>query len=171
MTYAIVFSSRTGNTRKLAERARARLGERDCAWFGGPSDLWEGALDGVDVVLLGSWTDKGGLDPELSGVAAALSGRRVFLFGTCGYGGDPAYYARILENFRSALAPGAEVVGTYLCQGQMPPAVRERYLLMAERDPERFSPLIENFDRAQGHPSEDDLVALDAALVRAGLAS
>ena len=171
MTYAIVFSSRTGNTRKLAERARAWLGEKDCAWFGGPSDLPDGALDGVDVVLLGSWTDKGGLDPELADVAAGLSGRRVFLFGTCGYGGDPAYYARVLGNFGAALAPGAEVVGSYLCQGQMPPAVRERYLLMAERDPERFAPLVENFDRAQGHPNEDDLVALESALARAGLAS
>ena len=76
----------------------------------------------------------------------------------------------MLDRFASALPEGAEVVGRFMCQGQMPPSVRERYVRMAEKDPGRFAPMIENFDRAVGHPDEGDLAALTTALEAAGLA-
>lgn len=153
MTCAIICSSKTGNTEKLAQRARDVLG-----------DAIVDSVADADTVLLGSWTDKGGLDPALSDALAALDGKRVFLFGTCGFGGSQAYYDRVLDRFQSALPEGAEVVGRFMCQGQMPPAVRERYVKMAEQDPARFEPMIENFDRALGHPDVADLDAFEAAL-------
>ena len=153
MTCAIICSSKTGNTAKLAQRARDVLG-----------DAVVDSVAGADTVLLGSWTDKGGLDPALSGSLAALEGKHVFLFGTCGFGGSRAYYDRVLDRFQSALPEGVEVVGRFMCQGQMPPAVRERYVKMAEQDPKRFGPMIENFDRALGHPDVADLDAFEAAL-------
>lgn len=153
MICAIICSSKTGNTEKLAQRARDVLG-----------DAIVDSVADADTVLLGSWTDKGGLDPALSDALAALDGKRVFLFGTCGFGGSHAYYDRVLDRFQSALPEGAEVVGRFMCQGQMPPAVRERYVKMAEQDPKRFGPMIENFDRALGHPDVADLDAFEAAL-------
>lgn len=153
MTCAIICSSKTGNTEKLAQRARDVLG-----------DAIVDSVADADTVLLGSWTDKGGLDPALSDALAALDGKRVFLFGTCGFGGSQAYYDRVLDRFQSALPEGVEVVGRFMCQGQMPPAVRERYVKMAEQDPKRFGPMIENFDRALGHPDVVDLDAFEAAL-------
>ena len=161
MRYAIICCSRTGNTARLAERARRALDAAGAEEASSPAD--------ADVTLLGSWTDKGGLDPSLADALPALAGRRVFLFGTCGFGGDPAYYDRVLDRFASALPAGAEVVGRYMCQGQMPPAVRERYVTMAEKDPARFEPMIENFDRALGHPDDADLAGLVDALAAAGL--
>ena len=159
MSYAIICSSKTGNTQKLAQRAREVLGEKN-----------EVPATDADLVLLGSWTDKGGLDPALEDRLGELAGKRVFLFGTCGFGGSQAYYDRVLDRFASALPEGAQVVGRFMCQGQMPPAVRERYVKMAEQDPARFEPMIENFDRALGHPDEKDLDGLAAALREAGLA-
>ena len=159
MSYAIICSSKTGNTQKLAQRAREVLGEKN-----------EAPATDADLVLLGSWTDKGGLDPALEDWLGELAGKRVFLFGTCGFGGSQAYYDRVLDRFASALPEGAQVVGRFMCQGQMPPAVRERYVKMAEQDPARFEPMIENFDRALGHPDEKDLDGLAAALREAGLA-
>lgn len=161
MRYALICSSKTGNTARLAERARRALDAAGAEEASSPAD--------ADVTLLGSWTDKGGLDPSLADALPALAGRRVFLFGTCGFGGDPAYYDRVLDSFASALPAGAEVVGRYMCQGQMPPAVRERYVTMAEKDPARFEPMIENFDRALGHPDDADLAGLVDALAAAGL--
>lgn len=159
MSYAIICSSKTGNTQKLAQRAREVLGEKN-----------EVPATDAGLVLLGSWTDKGGLDPALEDRLGELAGKRVFLFGTCGFGGSQAYYDRVLARFASALPEGAQVVGRFMCQGQMPPAVRERYVKMAEQDPARFAPMIENFDRALGHPDEKDLDGLAAALREAGLA-
>lgn len=153
MFYAIICSSKTGNTQKLAQRAREVLGEKD-----------ERPVAEADLVLLGSWTDKGGMDPALAEALPQLAGKRVFLFGTCGFGGSQAYYDRVLDRFQSALPEGAQVIGRYMCQGQMPPAVRERYVKMAEQDPKKFEPMIENFDRALGHPDDADLAAFETAL-------
>ena len=153
MSYAIICSSKTGNTEKLARRAREVLGEKG-----------EGPVADADLVLLGSWTDKGGMDPALAEALPQLAGKRVFLFGTCGFGGSQAYYDRVLDRFAAALPAGAQVVGRFMCQGQMPPAVRERYVKMAEQDPKKFEPMIENFDRALGHPDDADLDAFEAAL-------
>ena len=159
MTYAVIVSSRTGNTARLADRARQALGEKN--------EVADVAA--TDLVLLGSWTDKGGLAEDLADALPQLAGKRVFLFGTCGFGGDPAYYDRVLDRFSAALPADALVVGRFMCQGQMPPTVRERYVKMAEQDPARFTPMIENFDRALGHPDEKDLDALVGALGAAGL--
>lgn len=153
MSYAIICSSKTGNTEKLAQRAREVLGEKG-----------EGPVTDADLVLLGSWTDKGGMDPALADSLPQLVGKRVFLFGTCGFGGSQAYYDRVLDRFSAALPEGAQVVGRFMCQGQMPPAVRERYVKMAEHDPKKFEPMIENYDRALGHPDAADLDAFEEAL-------
>ena len=153
MSYAIICSSKTGNTEKLAQRAREALGEKD-----------ERPVADADLVLVGSWTDKGGMDPALADALPQLAGKRVFLFGTCGFGGSQAYYDRVLDRFQSALPEDSQVVGRFMCQGQMPPAVRERYVKMAEQNPARFSPMIENFDRALGHPDDADLAAFETTL-------
>ena len=153
MSYAIICSSKTGNTEKLAQRAREVLGEKN-----------ERPVADADLVLVGSWTDKGGMDPVLDERLGELANKRVFLFGTCGFGGSQAYYDRVLDRFQSALPEDTQVVGRFMCQGQMPPAVRERYVKMAEQEPKKFAPMIENFDRALGHPDVADLDAFEAAL-------
>ena len=153
MSYAIICSSKTGNTEKLAQRVREVLGEEN-----------ECPVVDADLVLVGSWTDKGGMDPALADTLPQLAGKKVFLFGTCGFGGSQAYYDRVLDRFAAALPEGARVVGRFMCQGQMPPSVRERYVKMSNQDPVRFEPMIENFDRALGHPDAADLVAFEATL-------
>lgn len=158
MRYAIVCASRTGNTARLAQAAREALGAGEVE-----------RVEDAEVVLLGSWTDKGGVAEELKGRLGELAGRRVFVFGTCGFGGDEAYYARVLDNFVAELPADAQVIGRFMCQGQMPPAVRERYVSMAQGNPARFQPMIENFDRALGHPDDADLAGMRSALAAAGL--
>ena len=58
------------------------------------------------------------------------------------------------------------IVGEYMCQGRMPPSVRERYLKMkdAPDHPANLDVLIQNFDCALSHPDEDDLERLRQAV-------
>ena len=65
------------------------------------------------------------------------------------------------------LPESAHVVGTFMCQGSMPPSVRERYERQAEANPAqaaRMAQLIDNFDEAVNHPDENDLARLRAAV-------
>ncbi len=55
-----------------------------------------------------------------------------------------------------------------MCQGKMPPSVRERYMKMKVQPehPENIDALIENFDRALSHPDGNDLERLRKIIVR-----
>ena len=73
-----------------------------------------------------------------------------FLFGTAGFGGSDAYYGQILGNVRKNLSGAARLLGSFVCQGQMPDAVRQRYQAMEPS--ENRDRMLDNFDRAVGHP-------------------
>lgn len=55
MKYSIVYSSRTGNTKLLAEHLKSSLPDDSVIYFGKPSA--EAAE--ADLIFLGFWTDKG----------------------------------------------------------------------------------------------------------------
>lgn len=158
MSYAIVYSSRTGNTAMLARAVREALPQEDCRYFGAPAPQ---AL-AADTVYVGFWTDKGTCDEPTARFLQNLTDQKVFLFGTAGFGGAPAYFQQILNRVKANLAPGVQVTGTYMCQGKMPQAVRDRYAAM-EESPRRTA-MLENFDQALSHPDQEDLARLQAAV-------
>lgn len=164
MTYAVIYASATGNTKMLAEEIRKRLGKKECVCFGTVEEA--GTAVRADIIFAGFWTDKGDCSEELGHFLEGLHGRRVFLFGTAGFGGAQSYFDQILERVKGHLAADNEVVGTYMCQGKMPQSVRKRYEGMLEQNPgdERIKGMIENFDRAVRHPDEADLNMLGEAV-------
>lgn len=162
MSYSIVYSSRTGNTAKLAQTIREALPSEDCIYFGGPDPK---ALE-AETIYLGFWTYKGSCDEASAEFLKSLTGQRLFLFGTAGFGGVPAYFEQILDRVKSKMGSGVTVVGSYMCQGKMPMSVRERYMQM-EESPRRTA-MLKNFDAALNHPDAEDLTRLKAALLPNG---
>ena len=160
MSYSIVYSSRTGNTALLAQTIRDTLPASDCVYFGAP----DAKALAADTIYAGFWTDKGTCDEQIAQFLQSLSGQKVFLFGTAGFGGAPAYFEQILNRVRENLPESTELIGSYMCQGKMPAAVRARYEAM-EDNPRRAA-MIENFDRALSHPDAQDLDALANAVRR-----
>ena len=59
------------------------------------------------------------------------------------------------------LPSGNTLLGYYLCQGKMPHSVRARYEAMAQADPQKAQPMLDNFDRALAHPNGEDLDGLE----------
>lgn len=165
MTYAIVYSSRTGNTKKLASTLWDALPRKDCVYCGGPND---DALS-ADRLYVGFWTDKGSCDGETEQFLQKIQGKEVFLFGTAGFGGDAAYFERILNNVRRHLTEDNTVVGSYMCQGRMPMAVRERYekMLAGPSPIPNLEGMIKNFDAALSHPDSTDLERFKKAALAA----
>lgn len=60
MSYAIVFSSKTGNTALLAQTLQEQLPQTDCCYFGAP----DAAALAADTLYVGFWTDKGKADTD-----------------------------------------------------------------------------------------------------------
>ena len=158
MSYAIVYSSRTGNTALLARAIQEALPQGECIYCGAPS----GEALAADTLYVGFWTDMGTCDEAIAGFLKQLTDQKVFLFGTAGFGGSEAYFAQIMERVRNNLAPGVQVLGTYMCQGKMPQTVRTRYEQMPESP--RRSMMLANFDQAVNHPDAADLARLKEAV-------
>lgn len=119
----------------------------------------------ADVVFVGFWCDKGSCSPAVQHFLQGLAGKRVFLFGTCGFGESDEYFAQILDRVRAYLPVDAQYIGGAMCQGKMGMGVKRRYEGMLEKDPENAQArmLIDNWNKAQSHPNEDDFSRIAAA--------
>ena len=120
---------------------------------------------GADVVFVGFWCDKGSCSPAVQHFLQGLAGKRVFLFGTCGFGESDEYFAQILDRVRAYLPADAQCIGGAMCQGKMGVGVKRRYEGMLEKDPENAQArmLIDNWNKAQSHPNEGDFSRIAAA--------
>ena len=138
MSYAIVFSSKTGNTRLLADTLRASLPQNECTYFGAPAPE---ALE-AETLYIGFWTDKGHADDTLTAFC-----------------GSAEYFEQILAAVQKSLDESNTVIGTYMCQGKMPMTVRQQYekMLQQPNHAPNLEMLIENFDKALAHPDAADL--------------
>ncbi len=153
--YSIVFSSVTGNTRQLAEAIRESLPETGCDYFG----LCSAEALKSEMLYVGFWTDKGNADEASQALLKTLKSKKIFLFGTAGFGISEAYFRRVLDNVRLSIDESNSIVGEYMCQGRMPQSVRERYVALKAQPqhPVNIDALIENFDLALPHPDAADL--------------
>ena len=160
--YSIIFSSLTGNTRKLADQIHEVLPAETCDYFGEA----KGEEPSSEVLYVGFWTDKGNADGDSLKLLASLRNKKIFLFGTAGFGGSDAYFEKILGQVKQSIDASNTVIGEYMCQGKMPQSVRERYVKMKENPehPANLDLLIQNFDRALSHPDSEDLERLKKSL-------
>ena len=160
MKYAIVYCSQTGNTAQLAECLQKVLPQEKVIYVGSPDT----AATEADILFVGSWTDKGSCCTEIGQFLRSLENKQVYLFGTAGFGGAPAYFAQISERIAKNLSSTNHLLGFYKKKKKMPFSVRARYEAMAETDPEKAKSLLANFDEALSHPNQADLDGLTKAV-------
>ena len=160
--FSIIFSSLTGNTKKLADTIHEMLPHDKCDYFGEN----DSRVPQSDLLYIGFWTDKGNADHKTLELLAKLKNKKIFLFGTAGFGGSDVYFKKILEQVRQSIDSSNVVIGEYMCQGKMPLSVRERYIKMKEspEHPAKLDKLIKNFDCALSHPDGEDLERLKRLL-------
>ncbi len=158
MQYAVVYSSKTGNTRLLAEQIQKQKGSATCIYFGEPNAE---ALQ-ADVLYIGFWTDKGSCDAQTKAFLSEIHQKTVYLFGTAGFGKSQSYFDKILQNVTAEIPDDNVVHQGFMCQGKMPQAVRKHYESMLEKNPNdaKAQMLLDNFDMALTHPDATDLQQL-----------
>lgn len=161
MKYSIIYSSKTGNTEQLANHLKEILPQDDCIYYGKPNVIAKDA----DLLFIGTWIDKGTCSEEIQEFLKGIEDKKIFLFGTCGFGESEQYFLDLSERIQKNINPSCSVLGSFLCQGKMPMIVRERYSTMFANDPEKAKNLIDNFDRALSHPDANDLISLEKAVL------
>jgi len=150
MTSLIVYSSQTGNTRKLAGTVRDALpGDKEMV----PIEKAP-RPEGYDLVAVGFWLKGGKPDPKAAAYLQKIHDVPLFLFATHGAATD-SEHARQAMAFAAALAPTANVVGAFNCPGEVNPKVLEK---IHNKDPQ--PPWIKDAGHAVGHPDSEDLARL-----------
>ncbi len=148
MNSAIIYSSITGNTRKLAEAVASSSGVPIFPVRLAPD------LTGFDFLGLGFWVRKGMPDSRMLRFMEGVRGKKVFFFATMGTWPDSPHARSCLAATRALLEEKSNVVtGHFHCQGRVNPRVAGRkgdHHPMTEARRARL-------EEAAKHPDEQDL--------------
>jgi len=155
MKSLITYSSKTGNTLKLANAIYDKIeGEKKIA----PMEEAPLAAD-FDLVAVGFWLQAGKPDPKaVEYLSKCTKDSRLFLFASHGAASDSEHVKKAVDHAVS-LTNGAEIAGIFTCQGEVNPKVLEK--IKQKTTPPVW---LGDADQAVGHPNEDDLAALTKAV-------
>jgi flavodoxin len=161
MKSLILYSSKTGNTKKIAEAiAQALPAGTPCLPVGeAPANL-----SGYDCVFAGFWVDRGTADAQAKKLLERLDHPRVALFATLGADPRSQHAADSLSN-AAALRPGnVPLFNRFICQGKVDPQMIE---MMKKMFPAGHPHTVDAkrealHQQASTHPDEADLAAAKA---------
>jgi flavodoxin len=158
MKSMVVYSSRTGNTAKVA-RAIFEILPKPKVIF--PVDEAPPPGD-FDFLALGFWVDRGGPDAKARHYMMGLSGATLGLFGTLGAEPDSAHGRSCMARAVDLVA-GNHLAGTFLCQGRIDPeviaAMQRSAAAHHKMTPERLACI----RAADSHPDAADLIRAQKA--------
>ena len=155
MKTLVVYSSLTGNTKKVAQAVASVLPGCNLV----PVEDAPASAEGYDLVALGYWVDKGMPDGRARAWLEGVENAPLAFFGTLGAWPDSDHAKECMKKGEElALEParGNRVYGSWLCQGKIDPKVLEVMAKMAGNvhpmTPERKA----RIEEASRHPDDED---------------
>ena len=154
--FLVVYSSRTGNTRRVAEAVAAILPQ------GTPCLTTEEAPEifaEYGCVFLGFWLDRGHIDAAAEKILTRLDAPKAALFMTLGALPDSPHAKEVMEKTVEQLPDQVTCLGTFCCQGKIDPKLIEQmYKMFPPGSPHGKSPERDALHaEAAKHPDEQDL--------------
>lgn len=158
MKILLIYSSKTGNTQKVAEAIGEALQVTPVPVEENPSP------ETFDWIVAGYWVDRGTADGKMKAYLEKISGKKVALFATLGAEPDSEHAAKCLENGAALLGAGSEVVGKFICQGKVAPEMVDMMKKMFPAGhPHAMTPeRLARIEQAASHPDVADLAAAKA---------
>lgn len=140
----IMYSSITGNTKKLAELINANVEAGYCG------KLKETE---ADTVFIGFWATKNSCSDDVKKVLEGLSNKNIFIFGTCGYNNSPEFYNEILGNVKSLVNSTNTIIGEFICQA---PVSENKRKALKETHP-NYENMVPKLEESLTRPTQNDL--------------
>lgn len=119
----IIYSSKTGNTKRMAEKIYEALKDKYQMEIEDIKDSPD-AKD-YDFVLLGGWIDRGTLEAKSLKYINQIKNKNIGLFATLGAMPDSEHGKKVLKNLKDLLKD-RESLGQYICPGQVDPKMIEK---------------------------------------------
>lgn len=116
MKTVITYSSKTGNTKKVAEAIHLAIPNADLKPVDELMDF------NYDLIILGGWIDKGIFDQKALAVAEKIFDKKIAFFFTLGAYPDSQHAKECVFNITKLLEKNNnKVIGHYFCQGAIDP--------------------------------------------------
>lgn len=147
--WQIVYSSLTGNTRRVAEAMAAEAGVA-------AEEVTAAAPEGADIVAVGYWLWRGGPDPKMMEFLPRLHDVDVVLFETHAADNRTEHTVTAFARAAYLLGKGCRILGTFECQGQVSEAQRARHAKLPPDDPHAKAT---GWRTSIGHPDVADFAA------------
>jgi flavodoxin len=120
MKILVTYSSKTGNTKKIAEAIHSSLPKSELKDISDVDNL------DYDVILVGGWVDKATFDAKSLKFTETLKNRKTGFFFTLGAYPDSKHAQDCVENIQNLFLKNEnEIVGHYFCQGAIDPKLME----------------------------------------------
>lgn len=155
MKTLVVYSSLTGNTKKVAQAMAEVLPECTLvAVEDAPASVEE-----YDFVAAGYWVDRGMPDARTRTWLESVKNANLVLFGTLGAWPDSEHAKECMAHGESVVMEpvrGNRVLGSWLCQGRIDPKVLEVMARMAGNVHPMTEERRARIKEAEKHPDEED---------------
>lgn len=153
MKFLIVYSSRTGNTRQVAEAlyAAAPDGSTISKVETAP------AADGYNVIFVGYWMDRGTADEKSKAYLRTLTKKKVVLFETMGASPASEHAYTGFANAATCLSEGNTIMGVLAIQGAVDPALIAMMRKMPVGSAHNTGEMEKTTEEAAKHPDAADL--------------
>lgn len=155
MKALVVYSSLTGNTKKLAEAIYSEINiEKDIC-----KSNEDFNIDDYDYIVAGYWVNKGICDDKVKEILEKCHHKNIILFGTLGAAENSAYYDSIKKRIEELVPEENKIAGHFLCQGKINEKLTERYKEMLKSNPndEHIIEQLKNHEAAKSHPDDKDI--------------
>lgn len=166
MKILVTYSSKTGNTKKLAEGIYEGLAnlenmEKTILPMNEAAD-W----NAYDIILAGYWVDKGGANGEAAEYLKQIHGKKVGVFATLAFWPDSEHAYNSILAGEALVKENNHIIGKYICQGKIDSKMVEMFEKMPEGNPHRPTPeKRKRYAISANHPSSAD-IAVAAEMFR-----
>ena len=161
MKRAVIYSSKTGNTKKVAEAICEAMpvGTVLLEVASVPADAQ------FDFVAMGFWIDKGTANKEAQEFMKTLSHTKIFTFFTLGAYADSEHADDSLATANKLYGEGCNVVGSFRCQGAIDPKLMDWMSTLPDDHPHAPDEARRaRWAEAEMHPNTADFAAAKAAI-------
>ncbi len=107
--YAVLYSSKTGNTKQLADVLTGLLGNQ-CRQEAITPNM---PVPEEEILLIGYWVDKGTCPEEVDQLLQALEGKQILFFATAGFGQTADYFKRIASGVEQKVSQSNRILGSF----------------------------------------------------------
>lgn len=152
MSILVTYSSKTGNTEKVAKAIHEVLAERAEI-----QKLPDVNSEHYDTVVLGYWVDKGTANAEALEFMKTLADKKIVLFGTLGAGDAGGYHQQVRETVEKELPSTCTLLGHQLFRASSLRLNILRKQHAEEPDDVEINKMLEDYENNKHRPDAQDL--------------